>query len=64
MPDISKCSNQDCIKREKCWRFRAPKIEFRQSYGDFVPKRNLNQDFYCRWFIGNEKFNVKGEYNH
>ena len=55
MPDISKCNNQDCINIEKCWRFTAPNSEFRQSYGEFAPNRNLKQDFYCRWFILDKK---------
>ena len=57
MPDISKCSNKDCIKREMCYRFTCVSTEYRQAYAEFVPNRNLRQDFYCRWFIGNENFN-------
>ena len=52
MPDISKCNNQICIKRKKCWRFTAPNSEFRQAWGDFEPKRNSETSFRCDYFIG------------
>ena len=59
MPDISKCNNQDCIKREMCYRFTCKSSEYRQAWGEFAPNRNLPQDFYCRWFILDEKANKK-----
>ena len=55
MPDISKCKNEKCIKKELCYRFTSPSSSFRQAWGEFEPNRNLKQDFYCRWFIGFEK---------
>lgn len=55
MPDISKCKNEKCIKKELCYRFTSPSSEYRQSYAEFEPNRNLKHDFYCRWFIGIEK---------
>ena len=51
MPDISKCTNKDCIKREKCWRFTAPSSEFRQAWGDFTPKSNAETTFRCDYFL-------------
>jgi len=37
MTDISKCVNEDCPSKEKCWRYVAPGSEY-QSYANFDPK--------------------------
>lgn len=34
MPDITMCSNQECAKREFCYR-AAARPSFRQSWGNF-----------------------------
>ena len=52
MPDISKCKNETCVKRNQCWRFTAPDSEFRQCYGDFEPEINDYDLFECSYFLG------------
>lgn len=60
MPDISKCNNQTCVKREQCYRFTCEPSEFRQSYLDFEPTKNNKYVFHCSAFIQNvPKYNKK-----
>lgn len=35
MADISKCKDETCPNKEKCWRFNAPSNELWQTYGSF-----------------------------
>jgi len=51
MPDISMCSNNNCIKANRCYRFIAIPNPYRQSYGEF------SQDP-CEYFI-----DVRGDFN-
>lgn len=37
MPDISKCTNDQCPIREKCYRFTSEPNEYGQSYSYFTP---------------------------
>ena len=60
MPDISKCKNETCVKKDKCYRFTCIPSEFRQSYSDFEPLKNKKTAFYCSAFIQNvPKYNKK-----
>lgn len=36
MPDIAKCSNENCPLKEKCYRFTSKPSEFSQAYADFT----------------------------
>lgn len=36
MSDLTKCTNQECPKKESCLRFTAPAKEFHQSYQLFL----------------------------
>lgn len=35
MPDISMCANEECPKRNECYRFTATPSPYRQSYAVF-----------------------------
>ena len=37
MPDISKCANNTCPLRLKCYRYRCMPDKFAQTYADFKP---------------------------
>lgn len=47
MVDISKCANDNCSKKEKCYRYLAPD-SLRQSYCCFKPNKKTNQ---CKHFL-------------
>lgn len=51
MPDISMCANQNCPKRNECYRYTATPNPLRQSYGDFLPKPGDDQ---CEYFWPND----------
>ena len=37
MPDISKCTNESCKHKEKCYRYVVKSKEFHQSYHPYEP---------------------------
>lgn len=45
MPDISKCANNDCPLKSKCYRFRVLPDEY-QSYADFKPVNGTCDSFW------------------
>jgi len=47
MTDISKCANEDCPSKEKCWRYVAPSNEHWQAYAQFDPDGQEK----CEYFI-------------
>ena len=61
MADISKCSNEQCIKRNECYRFTAEADEYWQAYGTFKPTNNTKDKFECSHWWNNKaiKTNVK-----
>lgn len=52
MPDISMCVNQDCLVKERCYRYRAIPSEY-QSIAFFSPDNNGMCDYY--WSITNQR---------
>ncbi len=50
MPDISKCLNESCPLKERCYRFKCAGSEY-QTYSDFQP----NEDGSCDWFMEEEE---------
>ena len=57
MPDFSKCSNEDCELREKCYRFTCIPNPFKQSYIRFEPTKltellgsKNKQEIFCNYF--------------
>ncbi|HSH24994.1 MAG TPA: hypothetical protein VLA13_05595 [Massilibacterium sp.] len=46
MSGITKCENEDCPLKEKCYRYLAPPNSERQAYGDFKPDENGNCEYY------------------
>ena len=51
MPDISKCKNETCVKKNQCYRFTCIPSEFGQSWGDFEPSFNRKRYFGCNYFM-------------
>jgi len=51
MADISMCSNKDCPKKERCYKFTATPNPYRQSYDYFKPDENGE----CKDFVDNGK---------
>lgn len=51
MPDISKCSNKDCIKKEECYRWFSIPDEYAQSYAAFYPEDNTIENFKCEYIM-------------
>ena len=50
MPDISMCNNALCPMSQQCYRFKA-KPSYYQSYADFKPFVNENEDMECNYFM-------------
>lgn len=48
--DITKCSNEDCIRKTKCFRYTAKSSAFLQSFTDFKPNNNTVKEFKCQFF--------------
>lgn len=48
MPDISKCSNEDCPLKESCYRYKVKPNPFRQAYTTYEPNKDGKT---CNHFI-------------
>lgn len=35
MPDISMCVNEECKRKETCYRYKAKPDKYMQAYGEF-----------------------------
>ena len=46
MVDITMCKNEECSKKETCYRYKAPTCEYRQSY--FYPSPKEEE---CTYFM-------------
>lgn len=46
MPDISKCGNENCPSKLKCYRYTATP-GMRQAYADFAPEEGQDK---CEYF--------------
>jgi hypothetical protein len=54
MADITMCSNKECPKLESvnaCWRANCPPNRFWQSYQEFIPEKNNDDEFECSMFL-------------
>ena len=47
MADITKCSNENCSKKENCYRYMVESCEYRQSYALFE-EENCESFIECR----------------
>jgi len=54
MADIAMCSNEQCIKRNECYRFTAVVNPYRQAYVEFKPVNNTQESFECRGWWDNK----------
>ena len=50
MPDISMCMNEECQKKESCYRFTATPNPYSQCYIGAKPEENGE----CQWYIEKE----------
>jgi hypothetical protein len=55
MNDITKCSNENCVMKQKCLRYTIPSNMYCQSVAIFIPKRNHIENFKCDLFLKNER---------
>lgn len=44
MTDITKCSNENCPMKNRCWRAQAPSNPYYQSYSNFEDSLKENED--------------------
>lgn len=47
MPDITKCTNNRCVKKMECYRFTSVPSSANQAVDIFVPDVNLRDGFKC-----------------
>ena len=45
--DMSKCNNEDCIKKLVCERYTYKSKYIGQSYNTYIPENNTEKDFFC-----------------
>lgn len=50
MPDISKCVNNNCVMKDKCYRYVCIADKIAQSYSYFLPVVNKKENFKCEFF--------------
>ena len=53
--DISKCVNENCPKKEQCYRYTCPTNEYNQSYAEFEGGED------CKGFWNNIKEENNGK---
>jgi len=61
MADITMCQIKDCPKADTCYRINAPANKHRQSYADFKPicnKENNYQYYYVRSYSNEQEESV------
>ena len=47
MPDLTKCTNNRCVKKLQCYRFTSVPSSANQAFDIFVPDVNLRDGFRC-----------------
>lgn len=50
MPDITKCSNTNCLLRAECYRFTSEPDPLHQPYAEFKPAIDDGVQFECDAF--------------
>ena len=48
MPDISKCANEACPDKDKCYRYTSQPNNYFQNYDDFAPDEKTG---ICDYFM-------------
>lgn len=48
MPDITMCSNDNCIKKQECYRYTCNPNQYWQAYSTFEPISNEENRFKCK----------------
>lgn len=55
MPDITKCTNNECILSYSCLRFTSKASEFNQSYDRFIPQEDdVLEEYECKMYLVNK----------
>ncbi len=62
MADISKCNNQSCTLRRKCYRFTALSSDFWQSWSSWTPTKDKNK-WHCEGFWDNKGYEKERRIN-
>lgn len=50
MPDITMCKNDKCPQSDNCWRYGCPPSRYNQSYQEFIPDVDNEEEFICKYF--------------
>jgi hypothetical protein len=62
MPDITMCTNKDCLISHSCWRFNCPPSQYKQSYQKFEPQIDeVLDEVKCKMYLekpNNDKSDV------
>ena len=53
MADIAMCAGLTCPRKEQCYRYTAPKNEYRQAYFSQIP---LEKDNSCEYYMSNKEY--------
>ena len=59
MADITMCTDEECSKRFRCYRFTAPWSDYRQSIFAKSPRENEN----CSYFWDNGEYKKNEDIN-
>jgi hypothetical protein len=51
MSDYTICRNEKCPVLHNCWRYGMPYELHNQSYQEFIPEKDTDDDFECSMFI-------------
>ena len=51
--DITKCTNDECSRRELCFRWTCPSDSIYQSSARFEPTQDFCTEFHCEYFRSN-----------
>jgi len=51
MPDLTKCTNENCSLKETCFRWSSEAKERNQSYQKFEPTKDDGVDFKCDFMM-------------
>jgi hypothetical protein len=54
MADISMCDGAQCPIKQECYRYTAPKNEYRQAFFTYVPYDHARIG--CEYFIDNSEY--------
>lgn len=55
MIDVTRCVNEECMMKLKCYRYRIKPDKYDQAYTSFSPENNSRYKFKCEGYIKNNE---------